>query len=177
MVTQIPEPFLLDDIFSWTDWPQPQPSPDLNHLISNVIDWWSLRASSCITIQCYSQFWQQGNCALFWVDFNKSCLGPTREGHNTHSLTDPHTPELILSAVVKQTAGINLQTDLGDEDACIQNSFDVLQPAWAFQALQEVGHGGGTQLTHCNHNTAVSLAGNMEHTWSQDFIKLHVHFH
>lgn len=84
----------------------------------------------------------------------------------THNLQDTaHTPKLILSAAVKQTAGINLQTDLGDEDACIQNSFDVLEPAWALQTLQEVGHGGGTQLTHCNHNTAVSLAGNMQHTW------------
>lgn len=94
----------------------------------------------------------------------------------THTQTHAHTPKLILNAVVEQTAGINLQTDLGDEDACIQNSFDVLQPAWALQTLQEVGHGGGTQLTHCNHNTAVSLAGNMEHTWSLGFIKPHILF-
>lgn len=83
----------------------------------------------------------------------------------------PRTPKLILSAVVRQTAGINLQTDLGDEDACIQNSFDVLQPAWALQTFQEVRHGGGAQLAHCNHNTAVSLTGSMEHTWSLHFIK------
>lgn len=40
-----------------------------------------------------------------------------------------HNSNLILNAAMRQTAGINLQTDLGDEDACIQNSFDVLQPA------------------------------------------------
>ena len=50
----------------------------------------------------------------------------THTQNTTH--TRSHTPELILSAVLRQTAGINLQTDLGDEDACIQNSFDVLQP-------------------------------------------------
>lgn len=64
-----------------------------------------------------------------------------------------------------QTEGIRVQTDLGDEDACIHNSFDVPQPAWALQTLQEVGHGGGPQLAHWKHNTAVSLAGNKEHSW------------
>ena len=39
-----------------------------------------------------------------------------------------HTRKLTLSVMARQTAGINLQTDLGNEDACIQNSFDVLQP-------------------------------------------------
>lgn len=61
-----------------------------------------------------------------------------------------------------QTVEINPQTDLGHEDACIQNSFDVLQPTGALQTLQEVGHGGGTQLTHCNHSRAESLRGRTE---------------
>lgn len=53
----------------------------------------------------------------------------TQNTTQTQREKHPHTPKLILSAVVRQTAGINLQTDLCDEDACIQNSFDVLQPA------------------------------------------------
>lgn len=85
--------------------------------------------------------------------------------------TNLHKP--FLKESVTQTAGISLQTDLGDEDAGIQNSFDVLQPAWALQALQEVGHGGRMKLAHWKHNTAVSVAGNAKQTWSLEFMEHH----
>lgn len=64
--------------------------------------------------------------------------------------------------------GLTLHTDLGDEDARIHDCFDVLQPAWALQTFQEIRHGGGPQLTDCNHNTAASPAGSNQPPWKRN---------
>lgn len=44
-----------------------------------------------------------------------------RKKKNTHTL--------ISTVIVRQTVGINPHTDPGDEDACVHDRFDVLQPA------------------------------------------------
>lgn len=55
---------------------------------------------------------------------------------------------------------------LGDEDACVQHGFDVLQPTGALQPPQEVTHGGSLELAHYRVNAGREGSQSCIHTYN-----------